>query len=174
MTAPPSPEAYANAILGPLGELDCEVILEPGRSITANAGLLVTSVLFTKQNEEKEFVVVDAGMNDLLRPALYQSYHGIEPIERPRGAARKADVVGPICESGDFLARERSVSPVEPGDLLAVRSAGAYGFAMSSNYNGRLRAAEVLVRGDRFAVVRERERYEDLVRGEHVPEELTE
>jgi diaminopimelate decarboxylase len=172
--APPSPDAYAQAILGPLRDLDCEVILEPGRSITANAGLLVTSVLFTKRNDEKEFVVVDAGMNDLLRPALYQSYHGIEPVLRPRGAARKADVVGPICESGDFLARERSVSPVEPGDLLAVRSAGAYGFAMSSNYNGRLRAAEVLVRGDRFAVVRERERYEDLVRGEHVPEELTE
>jgi diaminopimelate decarboxylase len=172
--APPSPDAYAQAILGPLRDLDCEVILEPGRSITANAGLLVTSVLFTKRNDEKEFVVVDAGMNDLLRPALYQSYHGIEPVLRPRGAARKADVVGPICESGDFLARERSVSPVESGDLLAVRSAGAYGFAMSSNYNGRLRAAEVLVRGDRFAVVRERERYEDLVRGEHVPEELTE
>jgi diaminopimelate decarboxylase len=172
--APPSPEAYAQAILGPLRDLECEVILEPGRAITANAGLLVTSVLFTKRNDEKEFVVVDAGMNDLLRPALYQSYHGIEPVLRPRGAARKADVVGPICESGDFLARERSVSPVEPGDLLAVRSAGAYGFAMSSNYNGRLRAAEVLVRGDRFAVVRERERYEDLVRGEHVPEELTE
>ncbi len=171
--APPSPEAYAKAVLDPLRDLDCEIILEPGRSITANAGLLVTRVLFTKRNEEKEFVVVDAGMNDLLRPALYQSYHRIEPVERPRGAARKADVVGPICESSDFLARERSLSPVEPGDLLVVRSVGAYGFAMSSNYNGRLRAAEVLVRDDRFAVVRERERLEDLVRGEHVPEELT-
>lgn len=170
---PPGPDAYAKAILDPLRDLDCEVILEPGRSITANAGVLLTRVLFTKRNEEKEFVVVDAGMNDLLRPSLYQSYHGIEPVERPRGTPRTADVVGPICESGDFLARDRAIAPVEPGDLLVVRSAGAYGFAMSSNYNGRLRAAEVLVRDDRFAVVRERERYEDLVRGEHLPRELT-
>jgi diaminopimelate decarboxylase len=169
----PSPEAYAQAILGPLRELDCEIVLEPGRWITANAGLLVTRVLFTKHNDEKHFVVVDAAMNDLLRPALYDAYHAIEPVGAPRGSPRKVDVVGPVCESGDFLARGRSVSPVEPGDLLAVRSAGAYGFAMASNYNGRLRGAEVLVRGERFAVVRQRERLEDLVSGEHVPEELT-
>jgi diaminopimelate decarboxylase len=171
--SPPSPEAYAHAILSPLQDLECEVILEPGRSISANAGVLVTRVLFDKSGEEKRFVIVDAAMNDLIRPALYDAYQGIEPVGPVRGAPRKVDVVGPICESGDFLARGRSVSPVEPGDLLAVRSAGAYGFAMSSNYNGRRRAAEVLVRGDRFAVVRERESFEDLVRGESIPEDLT-
>ncbi len=169
----PSAVAYAQAILGPLRDLDCEVVLEPGRWITANAGILLTRVLFEKQSDEKRFAIVDAAMNDLIRPTLYQAYQHVEPVGPPRGASLSVDVVGPICESADFLARDRSLPPVESGDLLAVRSAGAYGFAMSSNYNARRRAAEVLVRGGRFAVVRQRESLEDLVRGESIPTELT-
>jgi diaminopimelate decarboxylase len=170
---PPSPGEYAAAVLGAVGDLDCEIILEPGRWITANAGVLLTRVLYEKDNESKRFVIVDAAMNDLIRPALYQSYMRIEPVLAATGAARKVDVVGPVCESGDFLAKDRSLPPVESGGLLAVRSAGAYGFAMSSNYNARPRAAEVLVDGARFAVVRARETFEDLVRGETIPEEIT-
>jgi diaminopimelate decarboxylase len=170
---PPSAAAYADAVIGAVRDLDCEIVVEPGRSITANAGLLVTRVIYEKRNDEKRFVVVDAAMNDLIRPALYQAYQRIEPVGPPRTPEQTVDVVGPVCESGDFLARGRSLPRVESGDLLAVRSAGAYGFVMSSNYNGRPRAAEVLVRGDRFAVVRERERLEDLVRGESIPEDLT-
>ena len=171
--APPSAEAYAQAILAPLRELGCEIVLEPGRWITANAGILLAQVLFEKESEEKRFVIVDAAMNDLIRPPLYQAWQHIEPVGPTRGAERSVDVVGPVCESTDFLARDRSLPPFEPGDLLAVRSAGAYGFAMSSNYNGRRRAVEVLVRGGRFAVVRARESFEDLVRGESIPTELT-
>ena len=169
---PPSVTAYARVVRAALEGLGCELLLEPGRSITAPAGVLLTRVLYEKTNEEKRFVVVDAAMNDLIRPALYQAYQEIEPVGPPREARRKVDVVGPVCESADFLARDRELPELERGDLLAVRSAGAYGFAMSSNYNGRRRAAEVLVRGDRFAVVSERETYEDLVRGEHIPEDL--
>ncbi len=170
---PPSPTLYAETVIGGVGDLDCEIVVEPGRSITANAGILATRVLYEKSNEAKHFVIVDAAMNDLIRPSLYQAYQRIEPVGPPRATEQTVDVVGPVCESGDFLVRERSLSRAEPGDLFAVRSAGAYGFAMSSNYNGRPRAAEVLVRGERFAVVRKRETLEDLVRGESVPEELT-
>lgn len=169
---PPSPEVYAAAVLGALGDLGCELILEPGRWITANAGVLLTRVLYEKSNDGKRFVVVDAAMNDLIRPALYQSTMGIEPVGPFEGETQSVDVVGPVCESGDFLAKDRPLPPVERGELLAVRSAGAYGFAMASNYNARPRAAEVLVDGDRFAVVRARETYEDLVRGESIPEGL--
>ena len=171
--SPPAPERYAAAVLGAVGDLECEIVLEPGRSITANAGLFVTRVLYEKSNEDKHFVIVDGAMNDLIRPALYQSYQRIEPVGPVRGPARKVDVVGPVCESGDFLAKDRLLSPAERGDLLAVHSAGAYGFVMSSNYNGRRRSAEVLVKGDRYEVVRERESFEDLVRGETIPEDLT-
>jgi diaminopimelate decarboxylase len=170
---PPSAETYADVVIGAVGDLDCEIVAEPGRWITANAGVLVTRVLYEKSNGDKHFVVVDAAMNDLLRPALYQAYQRIEPVGPAREGERTVDVVGPVCETSDFLARDRELPRVESGDLLAVHSAGAYGFAMSSNYNGRLRAAEVLVRSDRYALVRERERFEDLVRGESVPEELT-
>ena len=170
---PPSPHEYATAVLGAVGDLDAEIVLEPGRWITANAGLLLTKVLYEKDNESKRFLVVDAAMNDLIRPALYQSYMRIEPVLPASGEARKVDVVGPVCESGDFLARDRSMPSLPRGALLAVRSAGAYGFAMSSNYNGRVRAAEVLVEGQRFAVVRARESHEDLVRGETIPAEIT-
>jgi len=170
---PPSPGEYAAAVQGAVGDLDCEIVLEPGRSLTADAGIFVTRVLYTKGSDEKSFVVVDGGMNDLLRPALYGSYQRVEPVAQARQGVQKVDIVGPVCESGDFFAKDRSFPSVEEGDLLAVRSAGAYGFAMSSNYNGRPRSAEVLVRGDRFAVVREREDLEDLVRGETIPEDLT-
>ena len=170
---PPSPAEYAAAVQGAVGDLDCEIVLEPGRSLTANAGIFVTRVLYTKGSDEKSFVVVDGGMNDLLRPALYGSYQRIEPVGQARPGVQKGDIVGPVCESGDFFAKDRSFPSVEEGDLVAVRSAGAYGFSMSSNYNGRPRCAEVLVRGDRFAVVRERENLEDLVRGETIPEDLT-
>jgi diaminopimelate decarboxylase len=169
---PPSAQEYARVVRGTLEGLACELVLEPGRWITAQAGILVTRVLYEKTNEEKRFVIVDGAMNDLIRPALYQAYQRIEPVGPPRATLHKVDVVGPVCESADFLAKDRELPAVERGDLLAVRSAGAYGFVMSSNYNGRPRAAEVLVRGDRFAVVRERESYEDLVRGETVPEDL--
>jgi len=169
---PPTAEEYAAAVLSAVGDLGCEIILEPGRAIMANAGVFVTRVLFEKRNEAKHFVVVDGAMNDLIRPALYEAYQRIEPVGPPRGGNNVVDVVGGVCESSDFLASGRTLPQVERGDLLAVHSAGAYGFAMSSNYNGRRRAAEVLVRGDRFAVVRERESYEDTVRGEHIPEDL--
>ncbi|CAG0973332.1 diaminopimelate decarboxylase [Myxococcaceae bacterium] len=170
---PPSPEAYARAVLAAVGDLDAELVVEPGRWITANAGVLLARVLYEKDNEAKRFVVVDAAMNDLIRPALYDSEMRIEPVGSATGAPRQVDVVGPVCESSDFLARDRALAPLAPGALLAVRSAGAYGFAMSSNYNARRRAAEVLVEGDRFAVVRERETLEDLVRGESIPREIT-
>ncbi len=171
--APPSPEAYANAVLSAVGDLDCELVLEPGRSLTANAGILVAEVLYEKRNGDKTYTILDAAMTDLLRPALYQSFQRAEPVGPARGANRVVDIVGPVCESGDFLAKDRPFPPVEKGDLVAVFSAGAYGFAMSSNYNGRRRAAEVLVKGDRFSVVREREVYDDLIRGENLGEELS-
>ncbi len=170
---PPSAEEYAAAVLGAVGDLDVELVLEPGRWITANAGVLLARVLYEKVNESKRFVIVDAAMNDLIRPALYQSYMRIEPVLPAPGEARKVDVVGPVCESGDFLAKDRSLPPLASGALLAVRSAGAYGFAMASNYNGRPRAAEVLVDGERYAVVRARESLEDLIRGESMPPEIT-
>ena len=170
---PPSAPQYAATVTDAVGGLGCELICEPGRSITANAGVFVTRVLYQKHNEDKHFVIVDGGMNDLIRPALYQSYQKIEPVAEPRPERCVVDVVGPVCESGDFLAKERELPVVKRGELLAVRSSGAYGFAMSSQYNGRPRAAEVLVKGDRFAVVRQRERVEDLLHGESIPRDLT-
>jgi diaminopimelate decarboxylase len=170
---PPSAAEYADAVIGAVGDLGCEIILEPGRSLVAEAGVFVTRVLYQKQNEAKHFVVVDGAMNDLIRPALYQAYQRIEPVGPPREGSNVVDIVGGVCESADFLAKDRELPLVERGDLLAVHGSGAYGFAMSSNYNGRCRAAEVLVRGDRFEVIRERETYEDGIRGERIPEDLT-
>ena len=177
---PPPPAEYAEALKQELRDLPCTLILEPGRVIAGNAGILVTRVLYVKSNppspgekQGKNFVIVDAGMNDLIRPAFYQAYHRILPVREISGKETiVADVVGPICESGDFLAKERPLPPISPGDLLAVFSAGAYGFVMSSNYNSRPRAAEVLVDGEHFFVVRKRETYEDLVRLETIPEEV--
>jgi diaminopimelate decarboxylase len=143
-----------------------EILIEPGRSIVAEAGLLLTRVLYRKSNGDRQFVIVDAAMNDLIRPALYQSHHEIVPLRENQAGVITADIVGPVCESGDFLARGREIANVMPGDLLAVCTAGAYGFVAASNYNARPRPPEILVEGDRFRVVRKREKYEDLVRGE--------
>ena len=168
---PPLPAEYGRAIQQELGGLACTLILEPGRVIVGNSGILVTRVLYTKEGKKK-FLIVDAGMNDLARPSLYDAYHAIEPVIDPACRREVADVVGPICETGDFLCREREVPAATAGDLLAVMSAGAYGFSMSSNYNSRPRVAEVLVHGDRFHVIRERETRESLIAGEHIPEFL--
>ncbi len=163
---PPSPAEYAQAIRGELTGDDMTLILEPGRNVAGNAGILLTRVLYQKETEDKRFVVVDAGMNDLIRPSLYNSYHGILPVvDRGRDQV-KVDVVGPICESGDFLAKDRDLPALEPGELLAVMSAGAYGFSMASLYNSRPLAAEVLVNGDKFSLIRRRGTYEDLMQGE--------
>ena len=166
---PPSLQEYADAIISQLKDTGLQLILEPGRVLVGNAGILVTEVLYRKSGEVKNFVIVDAGMNDLLRPTLYQAFHAIEPVVNSRKEMIVADVVGPICESGDFLAIDRSIANVQSGDLMAVMSAGAYGFVMSSNYCSRPRVAEVMVKGDRFNVVKARESYEDLVRGEALP-----
>ena len=141
------------------------LVVEPGRSIVGRAGALLTRVIYTKAQGDKQFVIADAGMTDLIRPTLYQAHHPIAPVVERPGEAIVVDLVGPICESSDFLARERPLQPVEPGDLLAVLHAGAYGYAMSSNYNGHLRPAEVLVEGDAFRVIRRRQTYDDLLTG---------
>jgi len=173
---PPHPHVYAEAIKAEMQDLDCTLILEPGRVIVGNAGILVTEVQYTKVNsggeKEKRFVIVDAAMNDLIRPSLYGAYHGIRPINETDRGQHKVDVVGPICETGDFLAKDRLLPEVRQGDLLAVMSSGAYGFTMSSNYNSRPRVAEVLVSGDQVYIIREREDYESLIRGETLADTL--
>ncbi len=168
---PPPPGDYARAVAPLVRELDVTLILEPGRSIVGNAGVLLTRVLYRKETADKRFVVVDAAMNDLIRPALYGAYHDIRHVDegRTRGALETVDVVGPICESGDFLAKDRELPRPEEGDLLAVMSAGAYAAAMASNYNTRPRGAEALVEGNRYTIVRRRETLEDLVAGETLP-----
>ena len=167
---PLSIQAYANALVPILEPLGLRILLEPGRYMVGNAGALLTKVLYLKQGSAKKFVIVDAGMNDLIRPALYQGWHQIVPLQKPETDKEElVDVVGPICETGDFLATNRGLAPVEQGDTLAVLSAGAYGFTMASNYNSRPLAAEVLVDGAKAHLVRERQNLEDLIRGEHVP-----
>ncbi len=160
---PPHPAEFGAALTKALSGLPLKVILEPGRVIVGNAGVLVTEVQYTKQTPDKSFIIVDAAMNDLVRPSLYGSYHRIEEVEPKGRAAMDVDVVGPICESGDFLAKDRQLAEVRQGELLAVYSAGAYGFTMSSNYNTRARAAEVLVDGDSVIVARRRETFESMV-----------
>jgi len=160
---PPSPAAYASSVIEGTRNLGLIVILEPGRVIVGNAGILLTRVLLKKNQGEKRFVVVDAGMNDLIRPALYGSHHQLWPVRRT-SEQELADVVGPICESTDFIAQNRMVPLLESGDLMAVMTAGAYGFSLSSNYNSRTRAAEVLVHGNAYSVIRKRETYDDLIR----------
>ncbi|KAF0145894.1 MAG: diaminopimelate decarboxylase [Nitrospirae bacterium] len=166
---PPVPKDLAKNILPLLNGRKMTLIMEPGRSIVGNAGILVTKTLYLKQGHEKEFIIVDAGMNDLMRPSLYGAYHGIIPLKRYRRADTFADVVGPICESGDFFAKEREMTGVRQGEYLAVMSAGAYGFSMSSNYNSRPRPAEVMVKGRKYFLIRERETYKTLVDGEKIP-----
>jgi diaminopimelate decarboxylase len=169
---PPQPEEYARAIIEGLEGLAVTLILEPGRVIVGNAGILVTEVLYVKDNDTKKFIIVDAGMNDLIRPALYGSYQAIRPVDETKAEKIVADIVGPICESGDFFAKDREIALPRRGDLLAVMSAGAYGFTMASNYNSHPKAPEVLVDGDKYYVVRKRESFEDLINGEVIPAEL--
>ena len=185
-------QQYVDAILPPLRELKLRILLEPGRLLVGNAGVLLTRIRYIKQSGEKKFAIVDAGMNDLIRPALYHSYHEIVPVEEPstrsvgeavsfpsrksrskslsksKNKTEKMDIVGPVCESGDFFALDREMPEVREGDLLAIMSAGAYGFVMASNYNSRPLPAEALVRGDRFALIRKRQTWKDLVRDEAV------
>jgi diaminopimelate decarboxylase len=170
--SPPQPHEYARAVLGELGDIDCTLIFEPGRVIVGNAGVLATKVLYIKRNQAKKFVITDGAMNDLIRPSLYGSYHYIQPVLRSLNETEIVDVVGPICESGDFLAKDRGLPMPAEGDYLAVMSAGAYGFSMSSNYNSRPRAPEVLVKGGQYFVIRQRETWEDLVRPETIPDFL--
>jgi len=165
--SPPSVQDYASAILAGVGARPLRILTEPGRAIVAAAGLLLTRVEYLKRNGERSFAIVDAGMNDLLRPALYGAWMGIEAVRPRAGTPQDWDIVGPVCESADFLGKQRALA-LEAGDLLAVRDAGAYAFSMSSNYNSRCRAAEVMVDGDTAFLVRERERFEDLVRGERL------
>jgi diaminopimelate decarboxylase len=163
--APQTAAIYANEIIPLLKKTGLKIIMEPGRFVVGNAGILVVKVLYIKYTPKKKFIIVDGGMNDLIRPALYSAHHNIWPLTKIFGS-EKADVVGPICESGDFLAKERLIAKVKEGDYLAVMSAGAYGFSMSSNYNSRLRAAEVMVFKNKAAVIRKRETVQDLVRNE--------
>lgn len=162
---PPAIQHYAEALLDALAGRECKILLEPGRAIVGNAGVLLTKVEYLKHGAHKNFAIVDAAMNDLMRPALYDAYHAVQAVQERTGPTQLYDIVGPVCESGDFLARERSLALAE-GDLLAIMSAGAYGMSMSSNYNTRPRAAEVMVDGDQMYLVREREEVQGLFSGE--------
>jgi len=168
---PPKPSQLAEAVLPAVRQTGLQLIIEPGRSLIGEAGVLVSQVIFLKDKGSKHFIIVDAGMNDLLRPAMYNAYHHILPVEK-KGGKVVADIVGPICETGDFLALDREIDNLERGDLLAVMSAGAYGFSMSSNYNSRPRSAEVLVDGDSYTVIRQRETYGDIIKPEILKEEV--
>lgn len=166
---PPPPEEYARAIGAELKGTGLTLVLEPGRVIVGNAGAFVTKLLYVKATPEKTFYIVDGAMNDLVRPAFYGAYHEILPEAKEKAKKIKVDVVGPVCESGDFLAKGRKLPLLSPGGLLAVMGAGAYGFSMSSNYNSRVRAAEVLAKGHEFFVIRQRETPQDLLRGQSIP-----
>lgn len=169
---PPHPDEYASVVARELAGTNLTVILEPGRVLVGNSGVFVTRLLYVKQSPEKTFYIVDGAMNDLVRPSLYNAYHEILSVRSGRERQVTVDVVGPICESGDFLAKDREMPVMNQGDLLAIKGAGAYGFSMSSNYNARRRVAEVLVKGEHFFVVRKRETYRDLTRGETIPDFL--
>ncbi len=163
---PPHPGEYAEALTSHAGDLGLALVFEPGRVIVGNAGILLTKTLYTKDTTKKHFIIVDAAMNDLIRPSLYEAYHKIQPVNEVAEVAGEADIVGPICETGDFLAKDRPLPDFQPGDLVAVMSAGAYGFTMASNYNSRPRPPEVMVEGSSYRVIRRRETYEDLVNPE--------
>jgi diaminopimelate decarboxylase len=161
--AVPSPAQLAQKVIDVLKPLNCEILFEPGRSIIGETAALITQVLYVKKSRDKNFIVVDAGMNDLIRPSLYDAYHQVVLLRKSEGELEKSDVVGPICETGDFLAKDRKLPGVQRGDYLAVMTAGAYGYSLSSNYNTRPRPIEVWVDGDRDEVIREREKVEDLI-----------
>jgi len=164
--AAPSITEYASAVRALVEDLPCTIVFEPGRSLSGQAGALVTRVLYRKATEEKNFILIDAGMNDLIRPTLYDAYHRIIPVSENGGKKILADIAGPVCETGDCFARGREIEEVGQNDLLAVMSAGAYGFSMSSQYNSRPRIPEILVCNDKFYTIRERETYADLIHGE--------
>jgi len=167
---PPHPDDYAKLIRRIAAPLDVQLIFEPGRMIVGNAGVLVSRVLYVKRGEEKEFLIVDAGMNDLIRPALYDAYHAIEPVRPRSGEARIYDVVGPVCETGDRFAKARALAPMQAGDLVAFLSAGAYGAVQASQYNSRPLVPEVLVEGERYAIIRKRPAYDEMLAGERNPQ----
>ncbi len=171
---PPHPDEYAAVVKQHLGDLGLKIALEPGRMIVGNAGILVSKVIYVKEGADRTFTIVDAAMNDLIRPTLYEAYHDIWPVEEAKSAMApvQQDIVGPVCETGDFLAEDRALPPFEAGDLIAVMTAGAYGAVMSSTYNTRLLIPEVLVKGDQFALVRPRPSYDDLIGADHLPEWL--
>jgi diaminopimelate decarboxylase len=168
---PPLPDAYAAIVKNQLRALNCKIITEPGRLIVGNAGILVTEVIYVKDGGEKTFVIVDGAMNDLIRPTLYEAYHEIRPvvISAANAPRIRADVVGPVCETGDYLALDREMATPKPGDLLAVSTAGAYGAVQAGTYNSRLLVPEVLVKGDEFHVVRPRRTYSELIGLDSVP-----
>ncbi len=172
--APPLPTEYGALIRETLGDLGCEIEIEPGRLIAGNAGIMVSRVIYVKEGEGRKFLIVDSGMNDLIRPAMYEAHHDIVPVQEPApGIARKTyDVVGPVCETGDTFARDRSMPPMRAGDLVAFRSAGAYGAVMASEYNSRPLIPEVLVNGDQFAVIRARPSYDEMINRDRIPEWL--
>jgi diaminopimelate decarboxylase len=169
---PPVPEDLARKLLPMLKNRRLTLIVEPGRSIVGNAGILITKALYRKKGEKKQFIIVDAGMNDLIRPSYYNAYHHILPVLKKKRGSELCDVVGPICESSDFLAIERNLRRITQGEYLAVMGAGAYGFSMSSNYNSRPRVAEVMVRGRDHFLIRDRETYRDLIRKDMTPKFL--
>jgi diaminopimelate decarboxylase len=171
---PPNPEAYSRVVKNQLRSLDCKIVTEPGRLIVGNAGILVTEVIYVKDVEDKAFVIVDAAMNDLIRPTLYEAWHEIQPVVTAATDAPRirADVVGPVCETGDYLALDREMARPAPGDLLAVSSAGAYGAVQAGTYNSRLLVPEVLVKDDRFHVIRPRGTYEELIGLDSMPDWL--
>ena len=169
---PPFPQAYADVVARHTRALGCSVYLEPGRLIVGNAGVLVASVIFVKKGDNKSFVIVDAAMNDLVRPTLYEAHHDILPVKAPAPRSARwirADVVGPVCESGDFLALDRDMPPIAAGDLIAIMSAGAYGAVQAGTYNSRLLVPEVLVKGADFALIRRRPTYEELIALDTLP-----
>ena len=169
--APPLPVEYGQVIRETVGHLGCEIEIEPGRLIAGNAGLLVSSVIYLKQGEGRNFLIIDAAMNDLIRPAMYEAHHDIIAVEEPEIGVEPApvDIVGPICESGDTFSKSRLMPPLKSGDLVAFRSAGAYGAVMASEYNARPLIPEVLVQGDQFAVVRPRPTYEEMISRDTIP-----
>ena len=171
---PPTPEDYAALVRNKVGHLGCQIEIEPGRLIAGNAGILVSEVIYVKEGEDRTFLIVDSAMNDLIRPALYDAYHEILPIQEPKSDLdyQTYDVVGPVCESGDTFAKERWLPSMTAGDLLAFRSAGAYGSVMASEYNSRPLVPEVLVRNDQFAVIRERPTYQDMINRDITPKWL--
>ncbi len=173
-TAPPLPVEYGAMVKRELGHLGCEIEIEPGRLIAGNAGIMVTKVIYVKSGEDREFLIVDGAMNDLIRPAMYEAYHDIVPVVEPVPGQLPAqyDIVGPVCESGDTFAKGRDLAPMQPDALIAFRSAGAYGAVMSSEYNSRPLIPEVLVHGDQFAVIRRRPTYEEMINRDSIPEWL--